>query len=376
MAKKRQSRSPRRGATTTTLHPLGQLYQQWALDFVIEAVRAIAQDDARHPDKYRDVPDAVTTSLAEFRSKVGVDPEWPSFAERNATYDAQLGAWFADAAAAFRAAVETYVQKSSDATRAISTDVAAHAVDAFRVHLDARGESALQRRHATATTMFQSAARVFRSPEIARVFNERAAGDSWPLDGARDAAGANLVGAIARELFPSMIGRMTAYKFLLLQRVADHGARTLTRVLDNSPLDAVMEPAYAWCQAARELMPLSTIIKAWRRQSMRQAMTSIERSLLPPHPSGDVTMAGTELQPVIARIGGTGSFGGIGGFELGFSTHTVGDEVCCSTGDLSCVTDASCQSIYSHCETDGICPTSPGSGLSCNGPCPSGKHHC
>ncbi len=377
MAKKRQSRSPvRRGATTTALHPLGQLYQRWALDFVIEAVRAVAQDAGRNPDKYRDVPDAVAASLAEFGSKVGVDPEWPSFAERHATGEAQLGEWFADAAAAFRVAVVTYVEKSTDAARAISTEAAAGAVDAFRVHLEARGESALQRRHATVTTMFQAAAQVLRSPEIARVFNERAAGDSWPLDGARDAAGANLVGAITRELFPSLIGRMTAYKFLLLQRVADHGARTLSRVLDNSPLDAVMEPAYAWCQTVRELMPLSTIINAWRRQSMRQGMTSIERSLVPPHPSGDVTMAGTELQPLMARMGGIGGFGGMAGFELGFSTHTVGDEQCCSTGDYDCRTDASCQSIYSHCETDGICPTSPGSGLSCNGPCPSGQHHC
>lgn len=369
MAEKRQG-------AATPLHPVAQLYQQWALDFIIEAVRAVAQDYAREPDKYRELPDGVAAALAEFRSKVGVDPGWPSFAERNAMYDAQLGEWFADAAAAFRVSVVTYVEKSSDTARSISNAAAADAVDAFRVQLQSRGESALQRRQVTATTMFQAAARVLRSPELARVFNERGAGDAWPLDGGRDAAGANLVGAIARELFPSMIGRMSAYKFLLLQRVADHGGRTLTRVLDNSPVDAVMEPAYAWCQAARELMPISTIINAWRRQSIRQAMTGVERSLMPPHPAGDVTMGGTELQPVMARMGGIGGIGGLGGFELGFSTHTVGDEVCCSTGDLSCVTDASCHSIYEHCPTEGFCPTSPGSGLSCNGPCGSGRHHC
>jgi mersacidin/lichenicidin family type 2 lantibiotic len=375
MAKKRQSRGPAsRGSAAAGLHPLGQLYQQWALDFVIEAVRAVAQDYGRDPDRYRELPDAVAASLGDFRTKVGVDPEWPTFAERNATYEAQLGQWFADAAAAFRIATVTYVERSNEATQSISTRSAASAVDAFRVHLEARGGSALQRRHSTATTMFQAAVQVLRSPELARVFNESAPAAPWPLDGARDAAGANLVGAIATELFPSMVGRMTAYKFLLLQRVADHGAPTLTRVLDGSPVDAVMEPAYAWCQAARELMPISTIINAWRRQPMRQGLTSMERSLIPPHPSGDVTMGGTELQPTMARI--RGGFGGLGGFELGYSTHTVGDEVCCSTGDLSCVTDASCQSIVSHCPTEGYCPTSPGSGLSCNGPCGSGRHHC
>lgn len=375
MATKRQSEN----SSTAELHPLGQLYQQWALDFVIEATRAVAQDFGKAPDKYRDLPDAVATALAQFRSKVGNDPEWPSFAERNAAYDAQLGEWFADAAAAFRVSVVTFVEKSSEATKGISSAAATVAIDAFRVHLEARAESALQRRPGIATAMFQAAARVLRSPELAVVFGEHKSADSWPLDGGSDAAGANLVGAIARELFPSVIGRMTSYKFLLLQRVADHGARTLTHVLRNSPLEEVMESAYAWCQAARELMPISTIITAWRRQSIRQAMTGIERSLVPPHPAGEVTMGGTELQPVVARmsmIGGFGGLGGLGGFELGFSTHTVGDEVCCSTGDLSCVTDASCHSIYEHCPTDGICPTSPGSGLSCNGPCPSGKHHC
>ncbi len=360
----------------TALHPLGQLYQQWALDYIIEAVRAIAQDEGNNPDKYRHVPDDVTALLAEFRNKVGTDPQWPSFAERNATYDAQLGEWFADAAAAFRLAAVTYVEKSTEAMRDISTAAATGAIDAFRVHLKAKGESTTQRRAAVATAMFHAAALVLRSPQLAQVFHEREASDSWPLDGGCDAAGANLVGAIAKELFPPVVGRMTAYKFLLLQRVADHGAHTLTYVLDNAPVEKVMAPAYAWYQAARELIPTSTIINAWRSESMRQEMSSIERSLMPPHPAGDVTMGGTELRSAMARIGRTGGFGGFGGFELGLSTHTVGEEVCCSTGDLSCISDASCVSVVEHCPTEGFCPTSPGSGLSCNGPCGSGRHHC
>jgi len=141
-----------------------------------------------------------------------------------------------------------------------------------------------------------------------------------------------------------------------------------------------MEPAYAWCVAARELVPVSTVVSAWRREAVRQSLTNLERSLLPPHPAGDVTMSGTELHTAVARLrsigGGFGGLGGGGVFEGGFSTSTVADNVCCSTGDLSCVTDASCVSVVEHCPTEGFCPTSPGSGLSCNGPCSSGKHHC
>ena len=191
-----------------------------------------------------------------------------------------------------------------------------------------------QRRSAGATSMFQAAVKLLRSPQLAQVFNEDAApGDPWPFGGAVDAAGANLVGAIARTLFPPLVGRMSSYRFLLFQRLADHGARTLSRVLDGSALDDVLEPAYAWSVAARELIPVSTVVSAWRRESMRQALSSIERSMIPPHPAGDVTMAGTELQPAMARMSPIGGFGGLGG-GLGFSTYTVGDEQCCSTGDL------------------------------------------
>ena len=369
-------------SASTALHPLGRLFQQWALDFVIEAVRAVAHDYGKNPDAYRELPDEVGAGLDEFRTKVGVNPEWPRIAERNATYEAQLGEWFWEGSAAFRLAVVTYVEKSSDATRAIAMQAVTGAVDAFRVQLEARGGQG--RRSVPATPMFQAAVNLLRSPQLAQVFNEDPApGDPWPFGGAVDAAGANLIGTIAKKLFPPLGGRMSSYQFLLLQRVADHGARTLSRILDDSPLDAVMEPAYAWSIAARELVPVSTVVTVWRRESQRQALSSIERSMIPPHPAGDVTMAGTELQPAMARMSSLGSFGGFGigglaGFGLGFQTHTVGEETCCSTGDLrgGCRTDASCVSVYEHCPTEGLCPTSPGSGLSCDGPCGTGRHHC
>ena len=374
-------------AAGTALHPLGRVYQQWALDFVIEAVRAVAQDYGENPDTYRKLPDTVGTALDNFRTKVGIDADWPSFADRNAIYDAQLGEWFSEAAAAFRLAVVAYVERSNEATRAIATQATLDAVDSFRVQLQARGGPVLQRRYGAATSMFQAAVQLLRSGQLAQIFNETAApGDPWPFGGGPDAEGANLVGAIAKELFPAIIGRMSSYKFLLLQRVANHGALTLSSVLDGgggdprSSLEALMEPAYAWCVAARELVPVSTVVSAWRREAVRQSLTNLERSLLPPHPAGDVTMSGTELHTAVARLrsigGGFGGLGGGGVFEGGFSTSTVADNVCCSTGDLSCVTDASCVSVVEHCPTEGFCPTSPGSGLSCNGPCSSGKHHC
>jgi mersacidin/lichenicidin family type 2 lantibiotic len=125
---------------------------------------------------------------------------------------------------------------------------------------------------------------------------------------------------------------------------------------------------------------VSTVVSAWRRAYLRDTLQHFEQQLLPAHPAGEMDLTGTELGEAVARfgrIGGPGQVGGLGGGVFALETHTVGDEVCCSTGDLSCVTDESCQSVVSHCETEGGCPTDPGSGLSCDGPCGTDRpHHC
>lgn len=235
--------------------------------------------------------------------------------------------------------------------------------------------------------MFDAAVEVLRCDEVARAFDVAAApGDPWPFGGRLEVDGSELIEAIAQAFFPAMIGRMSRYKFLLLQRVGHHGAVTLSRVLDRSRdgsedlLEFVVEPAYTWCLAVRELMPVSTIVSAWRREHLRRSLTEFERSFVPAHPAGDTELTATELEAAVARARLVGIGAGVGylggGLGLAQETYTVGDGVCCSTGDLSCVTDASCMSVVEHCPTEGGCPTDPGSGLSCGGPCGTPHHHC
>ena len=371
------------------LHPLGRLYQQWALDFVIEAAVAVAQDHTEHGEKFAGVSRDVTDLLRRFRS--ADDGSWPRFAERNKLYDDQLGEWFSAAAGAFRSAVVSYVERggvtSPDAAKAALTD----AVSAFRTQLRGDRRTAAADRQADASQMFDAATAILRSESLAAIYGQQPApGAPWPFGAETDRDAAELVDAIATELFPAMIGRMSQYKFLLLQRTAHHGALTISRVLaDHShhgaSFDALVEAAYSWCLAIRELMPVSTIVAAWQREYQRMSLSGFEQALLPDHPAGEVALPGTELEFALMRsrlligIGGGGiGIGTIfgGGTILGFETQTIGDGVCCSTGDLNCVTDASCVSVVEHCPTEGLCPTSPGSGLSCNGPCGTGAHHC
>ena len=80
-------------------------------------------------------------------------------------------------------------------------------------------------------------------------------------------------------------------------------------------------------------MPITAIINAWRRQSVRGGLTGSSARLAATAPGGGCYDGRDGIQPAVARMGGFGGFGGLGGFELGFSPDTVGDERCCSTGN-------------------------------------------
>ena len=192
--------------------------------------------------------------------------------------------------------------------------------------------------------MFDAAVEVLRCDEVARAFDVAAApGDPWPFGGRLEVRRIRIDRGDRAGLLPAMIGRMSRYKFLLLQRVGHHGAVTLSRVLDRSRddfedlLEFVVEPAYTWCLAVRELMPVSTIVSAWRREHLRRSLTEFERSFVP-YPAGDTESTATELEAAVARARLVGIGAGVGylggGLGLAQETYTVGDGVCSSTGDV------------------------------------------
>jgi len=366
------------------LHPLADLYQRWALDFVVEAARAISQDYAKEPMAYRRVPDDVGAVIESFSRDVGADRDWPSFAERNAVYDNQLGVWFSDAAAAFRLAIVAHVEKAGG--NRLARGAMHEAIMAFRAQLHHRKATPLERRQAQATAMFDAAVLLLRSEHLAQLYNASPVPAApWPFMGMLDRDAADFVQAIAERLFPPIEGRMSQYKFLLLQRVAHSGALTLSLVLDDELasdedryLDSVLAVGYGWCLGIRELVPVSTVVSAWKREIARITLTEFAKSHMPHHPAGDIELTGTELQQALGPSRPSGRRPGDFGRDVGVqdTTWTFSDTVCCSTGDLGCVTDWWCFSVVEHCPTEGGCPTDPGSGLSCGNPCGSPHHHC
>jgi mersacidin/lichenicidin family type 2 lantibiotic len=102
----------------------------------------------------------------------------------------------------------------------------------------------------------------------------------------------------------------------------------------------------------QELLFSVDIPRAWADPTYRDSLSEPEKSALPPHPSGDVTLEGTPLGHRMARRSG-----------LFFSTWTL-LAVCCSTGNLPCTSgDTSgctksviCDPPPPPPKTQGVCP--------------------
>ena len=82
---------------------------------------------------------------------------------------------------------------------------------------------------------------ILRAPGVARVFSVSAADDRWPFD-STDPNGAKLIENAGSQLPLSQECKLGYTKFILLQRVAQEGGRTLPLVLTADPAS---EPAYS-----------------------------------------------------------------------------------------------------------------------------------
>ena len=250
---------------------IGQLYAIWALDCLVEVGYAVSVDFVTRPQLY--LADDIPNQIVQLRMSYGMEAQFPNTAQRHAMMmpvfgrsdglkpDASTGSApfhiarkkLVDACMAFsERAVETGVAMLLERVRS--------AVVPLRAHFQALQGKSIRLSGAQMRAISDTAVSILIAPGIARIFSVSAADAKWPF-GSDDPNGAKLV-EIAGSTLPLHQDCKLGYtKFILLQRVAQEGARTLPLVLtaninDERDLLALISQAYTWGTSLRDFQQL------------------------------------------------------------------------------------------------------------------------
>jgi mersacidin/lichenicidin family type 2 lantibiotic len=323
-----------RDTKTPSLHSIAALYQRSVFDPMIEIARAVSHDFMRRPHKYRAVSAKTAQVLEGFRIRTGSNPEWLSPTQRGTIYSSLFGAAFCSTTIGLRGAALDLVEGSPNPNPDVVHAVRDAALT-FRGYLRSVDGQVVSVADSETKAIFQSAIDVFRDDAVAAVFGSQAArGRDWPLSGDGYTDGAYLLETIQRAFGLYEVPLMEHNRFLLLEQVARYGARTITAVITEQfeveagdEIHELASYAYGWEKALQRMLRQVNVIRAWKDPRYRETLTASEKAMLPPHPSGEVDLKDTQLDSSSARRLAE---------ELGFSTETAFEEVCCCTGDLPC----------------------------------------
>jgi hypothetical protein len=257
---------------------LGEMYQRWTLDCVVEAARTVSRDFAGRPLHYRRVVAENVKKLADLGSKTGHDPAWPDANQREVFYSALFGpsdgkpvsgdaSRFHQSAAAVREAAIKYSEYSHDPGgprpgEPILLQEFKQKLEHLRAYLDTLAGPAVDFCDGHCQSVFDAAANALRDPDVARAFGvfQAPQAANWPREtGKFDNDGASLVDEITRLLVPERTGRITQSLFLDMQHVASRGRATIEDALaydakwDDKQVRGLIGKAYSWDSALRKL---------------------------------------------------------------------------------------------------------------------------
>lgn len=334
-------------------HSLAALYQRSVLDPLIEIARGVSHDFVERPRHYRAVPEKVAELLEGFRIRSGSSPEWLSKAQRSRLFVSLFGGAFCGASVGLRSAAVAFVDRGTDQEPDLLGGFRDAAI-AFRGALKFIEGRVVTVADSETAPVFRSAIEVLRSEVVAGAFGLPAApGGNWPLDGALQADvtfsdGAHLVEEMQRALGLSYIRpALSQHRFVQLQRVAHYGSATIAGALDETAewgaadqIRALARNAYGWEKALQALLFEVDMVCAWKDPSYRQGLSPCEKAMIGPHPSGEVNLKDTQLDPVAAQARM--------GIIVGGSTMTLGS-ICCCTGNLPCPQDTEGQGSCGTC---------------------------
>jgi hypothetical protein len=245
---------------------VGDLYARWTLDCLVEIAYAIAQDFVGRPQLY--LGDDVPESIVELRIASGTDPRFPNGTQRQtmllpilgrsdgASADASsLATPFHSARRKFLDACIAFSERAVDSGVAMLVERVRSAVVPLRAHLEGLDGRSLRLSTLQIRSASDTAIAILKSPNVAKIFGVSPADDPWPLQSI-DPNGAKLVENVGTKLPLPQDCKLAYTKFVLLQRVAQEGARTLALLLGSSAseeaLTALITQGYTWGASLRD----------------------------------------------------------------------------------------------------------------------------
>jgi mersacidin/lichenicidin family type 2 lantibiotic len=327
------------GFASSDSHPLVDSYRRWILDPLVVLAQALYDDYVADPRRYRQASEQTIDSLARFRATGVSSHDSPDDEHRTQYYVARFGQSFWVAGATLREAAIALVEHPSDGGQyGVHRRVFDDATGALRAYLSTLGDEESSANSSQTGPVFDRAVDVFKSGAVAGAFGSSPpTDDAWPFTNDMDADAAYLVERVANSTGhePQII---TQTRFLNLQRVAHYGGLTIAGVLEANEADQndeLVQNAYMWAKALQNFVP--DIVRAWRDRLYRQSLSSLERSLMPDNPAGEIDLTSSGLETGVNRL--------VGEFYAVAGTYTVSGEVCC------CDSIQLCDSLAPICTT-------------------------
>jgi hypothetical protein len=258
---------------------VARLYEIWTLDCLIEIAYAVSTDFVARPQLY--LGGTIPAAIVDLRMSWGTDAGFPNGVQRQAMMlpifgrsdglmpDTSTGtATFHVARRKLIDACIAFSERAVDSGIAMLLERVRSALVPLRAHFEAlagqEGQPGKSLELTATRQMFpiaDVAVSILLSPDVAKVFGVGPADSRWPF-GSTNPDGAKLVESIGAKLTLPQECKLSYTKFILLQRVAQEGARSLPLVLTTDPsveqeLLALVTQVYSWGTSLRDYQQMT-----------------------------------------------------------------------------------------------------------------------
>jgi hypothetical protein len=247
------------------------MYARWALDVVVRlAQEGIATDFVSRPRQYGEVDGGVAQILGDFCYRSGTDPDFPDLGKRELILLPILGpsdglkgehaSEFHMVSGALRAAADAFANRIFSTGEEFLRNAFRDAAVTFQSYLRPfESSAAAANTDRQSRSAFEKAVRVLLDAKVTGVFGrpQPAKAPNWPLGGSFDDNGALVIKHVSEALDTSA-GPIPESAFIVMQRIADFGQRTIQGVLNgefdtNDRADSLIQLTYRWKTALDEL---------------------------------------------------------------------------------------------------------------------------